>query len=299
MAARDETSPEPSPPTQRVVSVLEFLAAADAPRTAAQIADGLRLSRSTVGAILSALRERHWVSRGDDLTYLIGPGLARLAERHRRDPDPVGDALTRLARGAGCGVALIRVAGDEVRFEAVDDSAGPVPAGIRAGTRLPLIAPAAATIVAAAADDVRHRWLAGAPDPARYAELLGDIALSGAAVWGIDAAGLTLLDVLAEVVEHLDHDRAGGRLRARVQQLLAGIGGEPYRAADLDLDRPLPVSYLSTPVRGPGNTVVAELLLGPLRAAVTKPERDRYLGTVRATAREIGAHLPAGDAAGS
>ncbi len=281
---------DPSPPTQRVVSILEYLAAADGPRTSAQIADDLGLNRSTVGAILGGLRSREWVRRRDDLRYEVGPGLWAIAHpaRPAAGGDPLDAALRALAAEVGCGVALLRTDAAEVEFVALVETHGRIPAGLSRGSRLPLIPPAAATVVAHSGAAMRDAWLERAePDERpRYAQLLDDIPQIGGAVWGAGARGAAL-DVLAEVVEHLARDRAGAPLRDRVLALLGEIGGTAYTAEILDEARPLPVSYLSAPVLRADGGPCAELLIGPMRRAVTRGDRRRYLDALVGTARRI------------
>lgn len=283
---------EASPPTHRAVSVIELLAAAGEPQTSAQIADRLALSRSTIGNVLSALQAREWVSRRDDLTYELGPALLRIAERERSRlaADPARQrALEDLAREVECGVALTVVDGGEVRFTAVVENRGRIPAGISVGTRLPLIPPAAATVIAHADGPLRETWLAAAEPSERgkYARLLVDIEEFGAAVWGVDSRSVATLDVLADVVEHLAHDPVSRTLRERVLTLLGQISGMAYRPGDLETEAALPISYVSVPVLDSDGTATAELLVGPMRAAVAKPERDRYLAAVTAAARGL------------
>ncbi|MBF6417663.1 helix-turn-helix domain-containing protein [Nocardia farcinica] len=280
-----------SPPTQRVVSVVEMLAA-DGPRTSAQVADALGLSRSTVGAVLQGLHQRAWVRRRADLSYELGPALRRIAGAAM--PDPVEAELRALARTVDCGVALLRLDGGELRFDAVIDEHGPIPPGIAVGTRLPLIPPAAATLVAHAGPELRRHWLAAA-EPARRAEyerLLTDIPAVGAAVWGVDSAGLRALDVLADVVAHLAHEPGSRALRHRVLSLLFDISGTAHDPRALAADNPLPVSYLAAPVLAPDGTPRAELLIGPLRTSVPKPDRDHYLAALTESARTIGRTSP-------
>lgn len=282
-----------SPPTRRVIAVLELLASAPLPQTAAQIADGLELSRSTVGNILSTLHARDWVQRHADLTYDLGPALLRTSDRQQRKqagPDPLQVAVQKLAREVDCGVAVLQIDGAQIRFTAVAENRGRIPAGISVGTRLPLIPPAAATIIAYSDRRTQQAWLARAEpaDAEYYRMVLADIQNFGAAVWGVDAHSIAALDVLADVVDHLNSDPVSHALRERVQALLGGISGAAYRPADLDADTPLPISYLSVPVLSSAALPVAELLVGPLRTAVTREERDHYLAALIDTAR----HLP-------
>ncbi|MDO3651187.1 helix-turn-helix domain-containing protein [Nocardia mangyaensis] len=292
MSSDKAESADASPPTQRVVSVLELLADADEPQTAAQIADHLDLSRSTVGNVLSALRARAWVSRSGDLTYELGPAFLRTAERERGklggDPS-LRTVLQGLAQEVDCGVALIVLDGAEIRFTDVVENRGRVPAGISVGTRLPLIPPAAATVIAHADEATRRAWLMAA-DPAdrrKYEQLLADVHVFGVAVWGVDSRSVATLDVLADIVEYLAHDPVSRGLRERVLALLGEISGAAYRPSELDTEAALPISYVSAPVLGPGGVPLAELIVGPMHAAVTRGERDRCLSAVAAAATVI------------
>ncbi|MBU3063023.1 helix-turn-helix domain-containing protein [Nocardia sp. NEAU-G5] len=291
MPADKTQSAEASPPTQRVVSVLELLAAAPRPLTSAHIADSLGLSRSTIGNILSTLQARDWVHRNADLTYDIGPALLRTSDQQRRKlsgPAPLQVALQRLAREVDCGAALVHIDGREIRFTAVVQNRGRIPAGISVGTRLPLIPPAAATIIAHSDARTRQEWLDAAPaDAEQFRTALADIHSLGAAVWGVDAHSVAALDVLADVVEHLTHNPADHALRERVVTLLGGISGAAYRPADLDADIALPISYISAPVLDDSGKPLAELLIGPLRSAVTRDERDHYLSAITHAARQL------------
>ncbi|MGS2811372.1 helix-turn-helix domain-containing protein [Nocardia sp. MW-W600-9] len=272
--------------------MLEFLAGADAPQTSAQIADHLELSRSTVGNVLSALRSREWVSRRGDLTYELGPAFLRTADRERgkfAGGSSLRAVLEDLAREVDCGVALVVVDGAEIRFTEVVENRGRIPAGISVGTRLPLIPPAAATLVAHSGDPVRQAWLAAAaPDErADYGRLFADIHSVGAAVWGVDSRSVATLDVLADVVEHLAHDPVSRTLRERVLGLLGEISGTAYRPGELDTEAALPISYVSAPVIGPDGIASAEVIVGPMRSAVTRSERDRYVSAVIAAAKAL------------
>ncbi|MFC6012157.1 helix-turn-helix domain-containing protein [Nocardia lasii] len=109
-----------SPPTDRVVSVVELLAAR-APLHAAAIADTLELSRSTVGAILTTLDARSWVQRLPDLTYRLGPAFphhVRPANQLAMPPN-AQNALRALADRVGCGAALAAVTERSMTFVAL------------------------------------------------------------------------------------------------------------------------------------------------------------------------------------
>ncbi|WP_181696441.1 helix-turn-helix domain-containing protein [Nocardia sp. GTS18] len=277
-----------SPPTDRVVSVVELLAA-EAPLTAASVADRLALSRSTVAAILTTLESRGWALRSRDLTYRLGPAFPTA---HRAAAPAGADAALReLARRVGCGAALAVVSSTSMTFVGLAAHHGRVPAGIEVGARVPLRAPAGASVIAFCAPERQRAWLATA-DPGRRDELttaLAEIRSAGLAVWGIDPADLATLDVLAEVAGHLAHSPASGPLRRRVLGLLGDLSGYPHTAPDLAAAAPLPIAYLAVPVFDRDEVPRWELQIGPLHPAVSRGDRELYRTELLACAQKLGA----------
>lgn len=282
----------PSPPTERVIAVVELLADRASGISAAQIADELGLSRSTALAILTTLTGHGWISRAPDLRYRPGARLATLVTRARGTlpvPANTRQSLRELAGAVGCGAALSLVGTTELTFVSVLAGEGRVPAGITPDTVLPLRAPAGAAVVAFRAEAEQQQWLATAPagQHERLGETLALIRSTGVGAWGIDAADPAALDVLADVVEHLGGSPAPHRLRQRVFGLLAGISGKPYTASDLATDAALPLSYLAAPVFDTAGVARWELQIGPLQAAVDRPRREHYLSCLRRTAQKL------------
>lgn len=280
-----------SPPTQRVVAVVEFLTVRDRPQSAAEIADGLDLSRSTVGAILAALDQQGWVVRLPDLTYRLGPALIAISERARPAlprADVVDDELDRLAQRVGCAVGLSTVHGDQMLVVAVAMRTGHVPAGIAAGTRVPLAPPAGASIVAYADADTQKAWLSRGrqQDASRLRRLLGTIRNDGVGVWGAGAA-IDTVDLIADVVSFLSKDPASAALRDRVVRLLSSLNGLPYDPGQLAVAEDLPVSVLTTPVFDEQGSAKWELQIGPFRNAVPPAERDHYISELTSTAGRL------------
>ncbi|MGW6376060.1 helix-turn-helix domain-containing protein [Rhodococcus sp. NPDC055112] len=294
MADDKSGATSPSPPTDRVVSIVEMLASLDAPARSADLADALGLSRSTVGSILSALRERGWVRRLPDLSYALGPALAYVAEK-ARDSLPVPDGLTgaieALATRVGCGAALSLVEDGRLIFVAMTEGLGHIPAGIEVGLRLPMQAPGGAAVVAFSDHALQRRWLDTVPVDRRdqLAGSLAQIAADGVGVWGADAADIDRIDILAQVVSHLSADPASQRLRDSVQAIITETSGHLYDSATLTSDRALPISYLSAPVFDGAGEPMWELQIGPLRSAVTRSEREHYVREIIHTAKELSA----------
>jgi DNA-binding IclR family transcriptional regulator len=277
-----------------VIAVVEFLTVRDRPQSAAEIADGLDLSRSTVGAILAALDHRAWVVRLPDLTYRLGPALIAISERARPAlPHPnVDEELDALAARVGCAVGLSTVHQDQLIVVAVAVGTGRIPAGIASGTRVPLAPPAGASIVAHADSAAQDAWLARGrdQDAARSRRLLTTIRDTGVGVWGVGAASIGTVDVIADVVSFLSDNPASAGLRDRAVRLLSSLNGTPYEPRQLAVDDDLPVSVLTTPVFDPQGRAQWELQIGPFRPAVPLTERESYVRELISTARRLTTH---------
>ncbi|MFB7717358.1 helix-turn-helix domain-containing protein [Nocardia sp. NPDC056100] len=291
MPAGKTRTADSSPPTQRVISIVELLAAQRTPLTSAEIADNLELNRSTAGAILAALTERGWVRRLPDLTYRVGPALAALGVRaadSRGDRAWLNTELERLAEQVDCGAALTAIDGEYLEFLAVTRDRLTV--GMKSGVRIPLRAPAGAGMIAHCGPGRQQDWLdtRGPERRDEYREVLNTLRANGFCAWRLEPDSLPTARVLSEVADHLSEHPANKDLRGRVLAQLATIVGPAYDLATLDEDIPLPLSYISAPVFDGSGHAVMELQIGPLRTDVTRDERRRYLTELAAAARRIG-----------
>lgn len=163
-----ESSPSqaPSPPTERVIAVIELLGSSPARHfTLAEICRSLDISRATGHAILTTLAAHDWVTR-DPATaeYAWGPAIASLA----RPANAVlyrGD-LQALAAEAGTQVYLSRREGPNL---VITEAAGECLTGPRLspGLRTPLVAPFGRDYVAWSSVESQKAWLEaiGQPDP--------------------------------------------------------------------------------------------------------------------------------------
>lgn len=280
-----------SPPTDRVVAIVELLASQPEPSSTALIASRLELNRSTTTSILTALEGAGWVARRSDRRYTLGSGLIGVAEAVRKTfplSDRFTDAMEGLAQRTGCGAALAFVSATELTFLEVIRGLGQIPGGVEIGFRLPLQAPAGVAVIAHRDPQVQRAWLDTAPTEYRPAieDALAQVRGTGAAVFGLGESDPAVLDVLGEVAELLAEHPRRGALRRRVFGMLTGIGGSPYTAKQLGTSEPLSVSYLTAPVFD-GERAVYELQLGPLRPAVGSDERAHYIDELITTAKAL------------
>ena len=115
---------EPSPPTRRVVAVVELLAqAAATPLTLAEICRELGISRSTGHAILATLCACDWILR-DPLSgrYALGPGLPKPRAVDAPISRILREPLRQLCSTIGMAACISEVRGD---FIAVIESTAP------------------------------------------------------------------------------------------------------------------------------------------------------------------------------
>lgn len=283
-----------SPPTDRVVAIVNLLASTElsATRTVSGIAAELGLNRATTTAVLSALESAGWVSRGEDLAYSVGAGLIGMGAAVRRSlPLPASTAqyLDALVAAVGGGVTLSLVESGSLTVLAARNGHGRRTPGMSVGRRIPLIAPAGAAVMPWRGAAERAVWLDNAPAGQRDSinTLLELVAESGVALWRPEGEGADLLDVLAELLDVADEQLLRPRLRHRVLAQLPRLAGRPYTRAELHSDDALPISYLAAPVFDHDGVARFEVQLGPLRAAVTRADRNRYIAALLETSRSL------------
>lgn len=180
-----ESSPSqaPSPPTERVIAVIELLGGEPARQfTLAEICRNLDISRATGHAILTTLTAHDWVTR-DPATaeYAWGPAIASLARPANAVPFR-GD-LQALAAEAGTQVYLSRREGSTL---VITEAAGECLTGPRLspGLRTPLVAPFGRDYVAWSSAESQKAWLEAIGQPGaglrrRMTAVLKEIRLRG------------------------------------------------------------------------------------------------------------------------
>ncbi|MFE2960345.1 helix-turn-helix domain-containing protein [Nocardia tengchongensis] len=282
---------DPSPPTQRVIAIVELLAAQRDSLTAAEIADTLALNRSTAGSILAALADRGWVRRLPNLSYELGGRLAAIGARaaaSRHDRAWLERELEELADRVNCGAALTALSGGHLKFVAVTRDRLTI--GMESGVRIPLLAPAGAAIIAHTGKARQRDWLdtRGSERRDEYRAVLDTLRTAGFCAWRLEPDSLPGLRVLSDVATHLAEHPGDKDLRGRVLAQLATFGGSAYDQPTFDSEATLPLSYMSAPVFDDNGHAVMELQIGPLRPDVTLPERHHYLTELSTAARRIG-----------
>ncbi|NUP27865.1 MAG: MarR family transcriptional regulator [Nocardia sp.] len=284
-----------SPPTRRVISVVELLAESERALTVSEIVERLSLARATVTAVLTELCEANWVVRDANLAYRRGPALARLSPAEPVGASvAVGAELAAMAEAAGCGATLSRIAGDRLTIVAKQYAGARIVPGLSVGQTIPVVYPAGAAVMPWRTAAERQRWLATTNGRPGAAELLDFVTTHGFAMFRPEADNAGLVDVLTELLGALGAELLQPALRAKALRQLGRLTSRAYTAADIDTRDALPLSYVSAPVFH-GDQVPYEVQLGPLRAEAGPEERARYIDIVRAGAGAIAVALLTAD----
>jgi DNA-binding IclR family transcriptional regulator len=265
-----------SPPTTRVIAVVELIVdRSETPLTLADICRELGISRSTGHAILHALRASDWVLR-DPLSgrYSPGPGLPipppAVASRSRLLRGPLHDLCADL----GMGVCISEVSGGSI---AVVDAAapGPQPPPIRAGVRLPFVAPFGREFVAWAPSAARERWLAAAGAVndvyrARMPKVLDEIRSRG---YGIERLSDPLLRVFTALLA-LDDGDVPDAVSVRLAGAVADLTIVDVLSGEFSEVGAYPLATISAPISDERGTVVMSVSAQPYRALTDDEVRE-------------------------
>jgi hypothetical protein len=216
-----------SPPTRRVVEVLDILADSPGGRTSADIARRCGISTSTCALVLAELQLVGWVTRHDDRRYRLGSGLFGIVHGLRAHfplLDRGREALTELHQrlGAGCSMSKISVVevGGDSRLPGTPafggdlttvDSVGHGTDGEHAaGQRFPIDPPFGLVAMAWRDGAIVEGWLRGVtprltdPDIERHRRVLADIRARGYGAWLFDDVHASLHDRLTNVLASLE-----------------------------------------------------------------------------------------------
>jgi DNA-binding IclR family transcriptional regulator len=302
VAAGEARSPRASlsPPTDRVVAVVEFLAANPRGVSASGAARALRLNGSTCAVLLASLERARWVERAPDKTYRLGDGLLSVVDamRARFPLLGAGEAVLRqLSDELGCACVLTRIHASHILVVAASRGEE---LGRGSGTdrRFPIDPPYGSVAVAWRPADQIERWLDLPATPlsraerARYRRFLADIRERGYAVWRLDERDQPLLGRVNEMLDELRGEPHSDALRERLVRLFATFGRHGYLASELARDRSVPVSYMIAPIFGPDGQphyeIIVQLLRPAMRGAEIEAVGERLLASATLLGDAIG-----------
>ena len=242
-----------SPPTERVVRILDFLAhRADQRFGLSELARRLDLSKPTCLGIVTVLCEADYLVRdSSDKTYRLGPALITLghkAQESLRVSPAARDELHRLSARFGVTAALSGVIDDRITLLDLVSPPG-VHAGVEVGQSYPF-APPVGLMFVLWDDQALRDWLAKEPTlplrtkTDRLNRVIENCCAEGYLVERQTPGGRRLYALMAGMSTNLPDE-----LRALLGELVSDIGERVYlRDENPSSRKPHDISVISAPV---------------------------------------------------
>lgn len=258
-----------SPPTRRVVDVLEMLASRrDAAPRLSDVVRELGLNQATAFAILSELCSRGWVSRDPvNKSYALDQGAAKLGEAAAR-ARPVTASLRSIAEGLatemGYALSVSERSGETLTitaFIARRESTW----SLSVGDRLPYAAPFGPAYAAWDPDDERESWIrrSGVRRTALKMQLRDYLAATRQRGYSVERMSSAAAHVI-QLVAGVPVDKLSDSMRGHVNALLAEVTASAV--ADSPAGTAPLVGVIAAPVAPFGAPVVANLCVHPFEA---------------------------------
>jgi DNA-binding IclR family transcriptional regulator len=221
-----------SPPTERVVAVLDFLAEHPHDRFGlSDLARRLGLSKPTCLGIVTTLTEsRYLVRDARDKTYRLGPHLIALghtAQESMRVNPAARDELRRLSTTYDTTAALSAVIDDRITLLELEGPPG-AEVGVRVGQSYPF-APPVGLMFVLWDDEALHDWLAKEPtiplrtDADRLDRVVTECRTSGYLVERLTPGGRRLYALMAGMSTTLPQE-----LQALLGEMVSDVGDRVY-----------------------------------------------------------------------
>jgi DNA-binding IclR family transcriptional regulator len=295
----DESSVRASPPTARVVAVLDFLARHPHDRFGlSELARRVGLSKPTCLGIVTTLTAAGYLVRDTaDKTYRLGPALITLGhtaqESMRVSPAARGE-LQQLSAANNCIAGLSAVIDDRITLLELVAPAGVNP-GVRVGQSYPF-APPVGLMFVLWDDGALRDWLARPatiPLPAdngRLDRVIAECRCTGYLVERLTPGGRRLYALMAGVSSTLPDE-----LRMLLGELISDIGERVYLRGEATGRRRTDVSVISAPVydHHRRQVMVASLHVADslTDAEITRRAKD-LLATADALTAQLGGSKP-------
>lgn len=241
-----------SPPTDRVVRLLDFLASRPAERFGvSELARRIGLSKPTCLGIVTSLAEAGYLVRDPaDKTYRLGPSLITLghkAQESLRVSPAAREVLRRLSARFNATAALSAVVDDRITLLDLVAPAGARP-GVQVGQSYPF-APPVGLMFVLWDDEAERNWLAMRPtlplrtDMARLSRVTACCRADGYLVERLTPGGRRLYSLMAGMPTNLPDE-----LRALLGELVSDIGERVYLRDESPGRKRIDISVISAPV---------------------------------------------------
>jgi DNA-binding IclR family transcriptional regulator len=297
------TSARRSPPTQRVVSLLDHFVAHSGGRFGlSELARELGMSKPTCLGILTTLvASGHLVCDARTKTYGLGPALipvGRLAQQSFAAADVADRLLARLSERYQAACTASAVIGEQIVVLASTAAQDRSPA-VPVGRRYPFAPPVGLMYVLWDADAAFERWLGRPPtlpvrlDRAHLRAVVAECRERGYLVEGLTETGRRLHTLMAGVAAY----DLPPEVRELVGEMVSDLGERVYLRADLSGRGRHPVSMLAAPTYDADGRQELVLTLD-VGAAITGAEIARrgaaLVAAADAVTTEVGGRRPHG-----
>ncbi|MDA2889621.1 helix-turn-helix domain-containing protein [Mycolicibacterium sp. BiH015] len=241
-----------SPPTDRVVRLLDFLASRPSERFGvSDLARRIGLSKPTCLGIVTSLAEAGYLVRDPaDKTYRLGPSLITLghkAQESLRVSPAAREQLRRLSARFAATAALSAVVDDRITLLDLVAPAGAEP-GVEVGQSYPF-APPVGLMFVLWDDEAERNWLEMQPtvplrmDMERLSRVTARCRADGYLVERLTPGGRRLYSLMAGMPTTLP-----GELRALLGELVSDIGERVYLRDESPSRKRVDISVISAPV---------------------------------------------------
>ena len=294
-----------SPPTERVVGVLNLLAGEDSGLSASAIARRLEMTSSTCATLLSALDGADYVERSPDMSYRLGSGLLPLVQALNARFPLLGvahDELGRLCSELRCGATLTHIAEDHLRVVVTVGADGQDPLGVAPGDRFPLSPPYGAIAMAWRPAAEIDEWIESVPTAMTIAErdherqMMADIRARGVGIWSLEPYSAHLVERIRSLVGDLATSPTSRRLHDQLTELFAVFGRHGYTVDELATHSARSVGYVLAAIFGPDGQPRYQIDLHLLRTKMDPAALNEVLEQVLESAavltRAIGGEPP-------
>jgi DNA-binding IclR family transcriptional regulator len=290
-----------SPPTERVVRVLDFLAARPEERFGlSDLARRLGLSKPTCLGIVTSLSGAGYLVRDpSDKTYRLGPSLITLghrAQQSMRASPAAREELRRLSARFGVTAALSGVVDDRITVLDLVAPTGARP-GVEVGQSYPF-APPVGLMFVLWDDEAERNWLAKEPtlplrtDSRRLDRVIAACRADGYLVERLTPGGRRLYSLMAGMSSNLPDE-----LRALLGEMVSDIGERVYLRDENARSRARhDISVISAPVfdHYQRQVMVASMHIGKPLTDNEITERARALvATADTVTEQLGGRRPA------
>lgn len=299
-----EPSGRRSPPTERVVQVLDYLVARQDQRFGlSELARALSISKPTCLGILTALVSGGYLTRdGASKTYGLGPALiaaGRAAQRGFAVGPIARTHLDRLAAEFGSVCTASAVVGDRIMILEVAAPPGMAVGrtAVKVGQAYPFAPPVGLMYVLWSVDEELEAWLRREPtlpvvlDRDLLRQVVEDCREAGYLVERLTPMGRRLFSLMQGVAGH----DLPSEIRELLGEMVSSLGERVYLGRETAADAEYPVSLIAAPAYDADGhqSLVLTLDVGSSISGAEIVRRGKALAAAAdAVTAEVGGRLP-------